>query len=349
MILILPCAGESSRFPGLRPKWTLTQPNGNLMVCDAITKLQLEKIEKIVLIALKEHLVELKETIMGAFRKANIEKNIEIFELEKKTNSQPETVASYLRTLDKDVPFFIKDCDGQFECDIEPKNQIITADVSLIKGLNVGSKSYCNINELGIITTIVEKQVISRNFCVGGYSFASSKKFLSSYEKIKNYDSLYVSHVIDHMMLFNEETFTNKSSNTYEDWGTIEDWLSYKETFATLFVDIDGVLFKNSSEFMNPKWGETLPLHDNVKYIKELKATNRVQLVLTTARSKKFADITEKQLKEAGIQYDEILYDMLHAKRILINDHAKSNPPPSCLSFSIQRDEDNLRNLGILK
>lgn len=349
MILILPCAGESSRFPGLRPKWMLTQPNGNLMVCDAITKLNLEKVEKIVLIALGEHLKEVKETIVDAFKKAKIEKNIELFELENKTKSQPETVATYLKTLDKDVPFFIKDCDGQFECDIEPQNQIVTADVSLIKGLNVGSKSYCNINELGIITTIVEKQVISRNFCVGGYSFASSKKFLSSYEKIKHHDNLYVSHVIDHMMLFGDEAFGNKLCKTYEDWGTVEDWLSYKETFATLFVDIDGVLFKNSSEFMNPKWGETPPLQNNVAYIKQLKASGRVQVILTTARSRKFADVTERQLKSEGVEYDQILYDMLHAKRILINDHAKSNPPPSCQSFSVLRDEDNLKNLGILK
>jgi len=349
MILILPCAGESSRFPGLRPKWMLTQPNGSLMVCDAIAKIDLKNVEKIVLIVLREHIEDLKNSIVDVFKKANINKPVEIFELLQKTKSQPETVSEYLKTLSDDTPFFIKDCDGQFECEIEPKNQIVTADVSLIKGLSVGAKSYCNINDLGMVTTIVEKQVISRSFCVGGYSFASSKKFLSSYEKIKSYDNLYVSHIIDHMMLFDNESFSNKSCSTYEDWGTVEDWLAYKQTFATLFVDIDGVLFKNSSEFMQPKWGETPPLVDNVNYIKELKSSGRVQVILTTARSKKFAEVTEKQLANAGIEYDHILYDMLHAKRVIINDHAKSNPPPACQSYSVQRDEDNLRNLGILK
>lgn len=326
----------------------LTHPNGNLMVCDAIAQFNLENIKKVVVIVLKEHIQDYKNSVKEAFDKLNLPVNVEIFVLEEKTKSQPETVDKYLATLDNDEAFFIKDCDGQFECKPEPKNEIVTADVSLIKGTNVAAKSFCKFNENGYITTIVEKQVVSRHFCVGGYSFASSKKFLSSYNQIRHHENLYVSHVVDHMLL-NDEAFTNKTCNTYEDWGTLEDWLNYKSTFATLFVDIDGVLFKNSSEFMQPRWGESPPLSDNVSYIKELKSSGRVQLILTTARSKKFADITEKQLSDAGIQYDQILYDMLHAKRIIINDHARSNPPPACQSFSVQRDDDNLRNLGILK
>jgi hypothetical protein len=349
MILILPCAGESSRFPGLRPKWMLTQPNGNLMVCDAIAKIDLKNVEKIVLVALRKHIKDFKDSIIDAFKKANIKKSVEIFELSQKTKSQPETVSEYLKTLSEDTPFFIKDCDGQFECEIKPKNQIITADVSLIKGLNVGTKSYCNVNDLGMVTTIVEKQVISRNFCAGGYSFASSKKFLSSYEKIKSYDNLYVSHIIDHMMLFDNESFNNKTCSTYEDWGTVEDWLAYKSTFATFFVDIDGVLVKNSSEFMDPRWGQSKPLTENVEYFKRLKSTGRIQLILTTARTEKFSADTEKQLKDIGIDYDKILYGMLHAKRIIINDHSNSNPYPSCEAFSVQRDDDNLKNLRITK
>ena len=349
MILILPCAGESSRFPGLRPKWMLTQPNGNLMVCDAISKFNLKNIHKIVVIVLKDHLQNNHGAILEAFSKLNLTCSIELFVLDNKTKSQPETIAMYLKTLEKDTSFFVKDCDGQFECTPEPVNEIVTADVSLIKGLNVAAKSYCNFNESGDITAIVEKQVISRHFCVGGYSFSSSKKFLNSYDDIKNYDSLYVSHVIEHMMLFKSEQFRNKHCEFYEDWGTLEDWLAYKSTFATFFVDIDGVLVKNSSEFMEPRWGQSAPLTENVEYIKSLKSTGRIQLILTTARTEKFALDTEKQLKDAGIEYDKILYGMLHAKRVIINDHSNSNPYPSCEAYSVQRDADNLKNLRITK
>ncbi|MEJ7682686.1 MAG: hypothetical protein WKG06_33480 [Segetibacter sp.] len=33
----------------------------------------------------------------------------------------------------------------------------------------------------------------------------------------------------------------------YSDWGTIEDWDRFKRSYATLFVDLDGTLVKNSS------------------------------------------------------------------------------------------------------
>lgn len=36
MNLIIPAAGKSSRFPGVRPKWMLVHPNGNLMLIEAI-------------------------------------------------------------------------------------------------------------------------------------------------------------------------------------------------------------------------------------------------------------------------------------------------------------------------
>lgn len=347
MLLILPCVGESSRFPGTRPKWLLTQPNGNLMICEAIAKFNLTNIKKIVLIALKDQ-VEGKIDLLKCFKRAGIQKPLEIFLLDRRTGSQPETISSYLSILKEDTPFFVKDCDGQFECVPEPKNEIVTADISLIKGFNVASKSYCKFNENGNITVVVEKQVISKHFCVGGYSFVSSNQFLSSYSEIRHHQNLYVSHVIENMMI-HSHLFNNKSCSLYEDWGTLEDWLTYKNTFTTFFIDIDGVLFKNSSEFMSPCWGEAKPLVDNVKYIKELRAAGRTQIVLTTARTMDFSKQTEQQLKAAGIEYDKIVYGLQHSKRIIINDHSNTNPYPACEAHSVQRDEDNLRSLRIAR
>ena len=36
MSLILPCAGSSTRFPNMKPKWLLTAPSGNLMIQEAL-------------------------------------------------------------------------------------------------------------------------------------------------------------------------------------------------------------------------------------------------------------------------------------------------------------------------
>ena len=53
--LLIPCAGKSSRFPG-KPKWLLTCPNGNLMIQESITGLDLTEIDCIYITFLREHI-----------------------------------------------------------------------------------------------------------------------------------------------------------------------------------------------------------------------------------------------------------------------------------------------------
>ena len=54
--LIVPMAGKSSRFPGLRPKWMLTHPKSNrFMVTEAISGLNLDLFDKIFFVCLKSH------------------------------------------------------------------------------------------------------------------------------------------------------------------------------------------------------------------------------------------------------------------------------------------------------
>ncbi len=340
--MILPCGGESSRFPGTRPKWLLTQPNGKLMVCDSIAMLDLSSVDCVVLIASEKNIRGNEDALRRAFSDVGCDKRLEIFTLSAQTRSQPETVAAYLRSCEGDFPFFIKDCDGQFDCVVEPKNEVVTADIGMITGNSAASKSYCRLNERGEVTAIVEKQVISQDFCVGGYSFKSSRQFLESYLEISHLENLYVSHVIDNLMLSMNVKFSGNRCSQYEDWGTLQDWLSYKSTFRTLFVDIDGVLVKNSSEHFEPKWGTTDAIKENVNYLMALRSNGRTQIILTTARSEKFAEQTEKQLRECGVEYDRIVYGLLHSKRSIINDFSKTNPYPSCEAYNLPRDSASL-------
>ena len=64
MNLILPVGGLSSRFPGVKPKWLLTHPNGNLMITEAIKGLELDSFDNIYLVTIKEH-VEKYDFING--------------------------------------------------------------------------------------------------------------------------------------------------------------------------------------------------------------------------------------------------------------------------------------------
>jgi hypothetical protein len=110
-------------------------------------------------------------------------------------------------------------------------------------------------------------------------------------------------------------------------------------------VDVDGVVVNNSAEFFEPTWGTTGPIERNVEYINKLYEGGRVQIILVTSRKSYTRKVTEKQLKRVGLRYHKIVFGMLHAKRILINDYSNSNPYRSCDAINIKRDSSELPEL----
>ena len=109
-----------------------------------------------------------------------------------------------------------------------------------------------------------------------------------------------------------------------------------------IFIDMDGVLVENSGRYIGPAWGTTKPLESNSNYIRRLAETGKVKIIITTSRDEKFSKETEKQLEEYNIPYDQIIYGLPHAKRIIINDFAKSNPFRCCDAVNIKRNADHL-------
>jgi len=75
--------------------------------------------------------------------------------------------------------------------------------------------------------------------------------------------------------------------------------------------------------------------------------TNKVKIIITTARSSLFKDATIKQLQKYNIPYDNIIFDLYHAQRILINDYSNTNKYPTSISINLKRDTDELANILI--
>ena len=98
---------------------------------------------------------------------------------------------------------------------------------------NLAGKSFVQSNDQGIITEIIEKQVISDKFCVGGYKFADVKQYLDAYRSISSsvQNEIFVSHVIQYMLMQGDIFFENIVSN-YSDVGTIEEWKKYNESLT---------------------------------------------------------------------------------------------------------------------
>ena len=61
-------------------------------------------------------------------------------------------------------------------------------------------------------------------------------------------------------------------------------------------------------------------MENNVAHLKKLHERGRTQVKLTTTRPESFRDVTEKQLKDAGIPYDKLVLGIWHGQRVVIND-----------------------------
>ena len=157
--LIIPAAGKSSRFPGTRPKWMLTHPSGVMMINASIQQFSLKNVKEIVVVFLKNHLIENKvseEDIRKSFLDAGIETEVKIVVLEKETSSQPETVYRAIKDAKIEGPCFIKDSDNTFEYEPLPENQVVFHDLNKCGLIKAHNKSYISIDSNNIIDGIVE-------------------------------------------------------------------------------------------------------------------------------------------------------------------------------------------------
>ena len=111
----------------------------------------------------------------------------------------------------------------------------------------------------------------------------------------------------------------------------------------TWIFDLDGTLVKHNGYKSD---GEDTLLPGVKEYLANLPAEDRI--FLFTARASKYREITEKFLKSNGIRYDEIIFDLPHGERILVNDRKPSGLAMS-ISFNLERDVFSLPVIARVK
>ncbi len=342
--LILPVAGRSSRFPGMRPKWLLTMPDGKLMLEKAVEGLEMSDFGRVIVICLKEHLdayltqESLEEVLMGIGHP-----NVELCVLEEPTTSQSETVAMGLIHANVTGSFFVKDCDNKFNVRWNGGNEVAVLDLNNIGLIDAKNKSYVNADAMGNISNIVEKQVISNYFCCGGYGFSSSEEFLNHFRAINSPHEIFLSHVI-YSMLMKGENFRMSKADGYIDWGTLREYRHYTRTYLTIFCDVDGVLFYNGSKFGKMGW-KTKPISENLESISKLQKAGQLYLVITSSRPETEIEYIRKQLAEFEIYPNKYVMGLPHTRRILVNDYSATNPYPTAIAINLERDEKTLSSI----
>ena len=315
-----------------------------MMVTEAISGLKLDFFDNIYFICLQEH--EDKYSFMKGFVAeldgAGLRAKSNIVLLPEQTDSQSETVYTFLSGYELDGFIFIKDSDGFYRCDVEERNQVAYFDLNDMDDINARTKSYVDLDVNDVVTNIVEKKVISSTFSSGGYGFADAKEFCKTFEKLQDMDGeCYISHIIFEMML-SGSTFYGTKTTDFKDWGTLDAWNKYKSQYKCLFVDIDGTLITNSSHHFPPYTGSGEPIEDNIDLLAELHEQGKAKIILTTSRPERLRQLTIQELQTKGIPFDDLVMGLPHCQRIVINDFARSNPYPSCSAINIPRNENNL-------
>ena len=343
--LIVPMAGRSSRFPNMRPKWMLTHPMTNrFMVTESILGLNLDFFDNIWFICLQEHedKYQFMKGLVSELDEVGLRSKSNIVLLPEQTDSQSETVYTFLSGQELEGFVFIKDSDGFYRCDVEERNQVAYFDLNDMDDINARTKSYIELDVNNVITNIVEKKVVSSTFSSGGYGFADAKEFCKTFEKLQDMDGeCYISHIIFEMMLSGSIFYGTKTTD-FKDWGTLDAWNKYKSQYKCLFVDIDGTLITNSSHHFPPYVGSGEPIENNIDLLADLHEQGKAKIILTTSRPENLRKITIMELQTKGIPYDELIMGLPHCQRIIINDFARSNPYPSCSAINIPRNENNL-------
>jgi len=340
--LIVTAAGLSTRFEGLKPKWMLTHPLGNWMIVEALKDMDFDNIDHIYISFLQEHIIKYDciDAIKKCIKEIGIEDKTTVVSLSSRTLNQPHTVYETIKQANIKGQVIIKEVDNYFTYDIQDGNFMCYYDLNDTTAINPSNKSYITIGEDGYISSLVEKQVISSTFGCGSYSFESTKDYCEVYERLAK-DNLYLSDIIKDM-INNGIKFKPIKTSNYIDWGTKEDWFKYVREYKTLFVDIDGTLVESSGKYTPPYWGDTKGIKENIDTLNKLYSTGKVYVILTTARPSSVRDKTIKQLEREGIKYHDVIFDLYHANRTIINDYGTSNPYPTCDAINIVRNSNEL-------
>lgn len=350
-ILVIPAAGLSTRYGLSRPKFLLQHPLGGSMLQHSITGLgDLENlgITSIRIITLKEFFNDLSVDELISQISTATGKPVIIDLLEKPTSSMVDTLMISLGKIESDESIIVKDCDnlvsfGNFES-LPEGNFISYVDLSNFPNVVAHNKSFLKFGEAGTLSNIVEKRIVSSFINIGCIRFNSVSDFLSATIDSSLGREIYVSDVI-RILLERGHVFNSLEASNYEDWGTFQEWLGFISTFSTCFVDIDGVVAINENPLgINGGWNNFTPIHENLQVLLEKQKSGRCKIVFTTARTEPYRKSLSRVLEDLGFRNFELIMNLPHAQRILINDFAQTNPYPSAISINIPRNANNLKD-----
>ena len=105
----------------------------------------------------------------------------------------------------------------------------------------------------------------------------------------------------------------------------------------TWFVDIDGTLVKHNGYKID---GNDTMLDGAKEYMAQIPAEDKV--ILTTSRTDEYREQTLAFLKDNGVRFDDVIFNLPMGERIVMNDRK-----PSGLEMSVAINLDRDKFVGV--
>lgn len=216
--LIIPIAAYRSEYEKSMPYVFSLNKDGYSLCVEAARRLNVSNFDAVYFTTLKEY--DNKYCVSDFLRlqfKRLKWSNAKVVLLENRTSSQPETIYETIKLEDITGSIYIKDADCSFVSEVNPQNLIATYQLEKLQWVDPQNKSYVDVDDGYYVTNIIEKRIISHNFCAGGYSFENVDDFTHYYDMLKDEQGLYLSHII-YAMLLDSHIFRPEYVNDYKDF-----------------------------------------------------------------------------------------------------------------------------------
>lgn len=108
---------------------------------------------------------------------------------------------------------------------------------------------------------------------------------------------------------------------------------------TTILMDINGTIVKHDSLPDRQQLGHPPPalLPGTLDKLREW-GRKGYKVILTTARKSCWRALTEKELADAGVWYDQLVMDLGCGPRFLINDLKPGSDAPMAVAINLPRD-----------
>lgn len=270
------------------------------------------------------------------------------------TSGATETALLARTHINNQDPLVIYNCDQLINWDAQDFLKWIDQkqpDAALVLYNSTDPKnSFADITN-GRITRLVEKRAISNHALIGFHYWAHGQDFVDSADRLidkfreDGSPECYVSETFNY--LDNAKILPyHVADHVYVPLGTPEDVARYvgkiKEFQTakpkTLFIDIDGTVLQHQHTISDVYANDAVVLPNVVAKINEWDSHGH-KIIFVTARKESTRAITEQQLRQFGLAWDQLIMGVGGGARVLINDRLNRNDAERAMAVNVVTNE----------